>query len=52
LALLAGNVVKTGNFNKPTNFESANSSQVRIETVAMQIFYELLLEESELDSDD
>jgi len=39
LALLVGNVIITWNFYKQRYFESANSGQVRVETVVMQIFF-------------
>lgn len=35
LALLASNVIKTWNLYEPTNFERANSDQVRVETVGI-----------------
>src|SRR5690625_6551338 len=38
LAFLAGKVIKIRNFCKSPNFESANSGQVRVETVVRERF--------------
>lgn len=38
LALLTGNVSKTGNFHKPTIFEQADSGLVRVETVDRALY--------------
>ena len=36
LALLAGKIIKTGNFFLITSFALANSSQARVETLVME----------------
>jgi hypothetical protein len=39
LALLAGNIKKTGNFYMPEKFEKKNRGQVRVETVVIPPWY-------------